>query len=77
MEGLFREFLQSHGQELKSEFFIPTVVDTLIKRGECRTQVLNTPECWFGMTYAEDRAMVVDKIAELTARGVYPEHLWR
>ena len=77
MEVLFREFLQSRRQELKSEFFIPTVVDTLIKRGECRTRVLNTPEFWFGMTYAEDRAMVVGKIAELTARGVYPEHLWR
>ncbi len=77
MEILFREFLESRVQDLKSEFFIPTVVDTLIKRGECRTQVLNTPEFWFGMTYAEDRAMVVGKIAELTARGVYPEHLWR
>jgi len=77
MEVLFREFLESRGQELKSEFFIPTVVDTLIKRGKCRTRVLNTPEFWFGMTYAEDRVMVVGKIAELTARGVYPEHLWR
>ena len=77
MEILFREFLQLRGSELKSEFFIPTVVDTLIKRGECQTRVLNTPECWFGMTYAEDRAMVIDKIAELTARGVYPKQLWR
>ncbi|NLZ64076.1 MAG: nucleotidyltransferase [Lentisphaerae bacterium] len=77
MEKLFVEFLQSRGNESKSEFFIPTVVDTLIKRGLCRTKVLHTTEHWFGMTYAEDRAMVVEKIAALTAQGVYPEHLWQ
>ncbi len=76
MEELFREFLHHHGQESKSEFFIPTVVDTLIKRNLCQTKVLHTTEHWFGMTYAEDRKMVVGKIAELTARGIYPEILW-
>ncbi len=76
MEVLFREFLETRIGEPKSEFFIPTVVDTLIKRGQCRTKVLNTPEFWFGMTYAEDRNMVVGKIADLTAKGVYPERLW-
>lgn len=77
MEKLFVEFLQSRGNESKSEFFIPTVVDTLIKRGLCRTKVLPTAEHWFGMTYAEDRSMVVGKIAALTAQGVYPKHLWQ
>ncbi|HQL09651.1 MAG TPA: nucleotidyltransferase [Lentisphaeria bacterium] len=77
LETLFREFLQARGQEAKSEFYIPTVVDTLIKRGECRAVVLESSERWFGMTYAEDRAVVVEQIRALTAAGRYPASLWR
>lgn len=76
LETLFKEFLAEKGKELKSEFYIPFVVDALIKRGEVKTRILNTPERWFGMTYSEDRAIVVDKIRELTVSGVYPEKLW-
>ncbi len=77
LEKLFVEFLQAKGQELKSEYYIPSVVDTLIKRGEVRAKMLQTPERWFGMTYAEDRAQVVAKVKELTAAGLYPEKLWK
>ncbi|NMA42719.1 MAG: nucleotidyltransferase [Oligosphaeraceae bacterium] len=76
MELLFKQFLKNHGQEEKSEFFIPSVVDSLIKAGQCRTKVLNTPEHWFGMTHASDREIVVERIAKLTAEGVYPQRLW-
>lgn len=76
LEVLFREFLQARGHEAKSEFYIPTVVDTLIQRGQCRTAVLESSERWFGMTYAEDRAVVVDQIRALTAAGRYPAPLW-
>lgn len=77
MEKLFLEFLKVNSQERKTEFFIPSVVDTLIKRNICRTRVLNTPEHWFGMTYKEDREMVKSKIAELIQKGTYPEILWK
>ncbi len=76
LEGLFVEFLQARGGEEKSEFYIPTVVDTLIQRRQCRVRVLETGERWFGMTYAEDRPLVVRKIDDLTARGTYPRRLW-
>lgn len=76
LESLFVEFLQAKGNEEKSEFYIPTVVDTLIQRQQCRVRVLETDERWFGMTYAEDRPLVVSKIADLTASGVYPHGLW-
>ncbi|MDD3696248.1 MAG: nucleotidyltransferase [Lentisphaeria bacterium] len=76
MEPLFKQFLESRGEEEKSEFYIPSVVDSLIKAGHCRTKVLNTPEHWFGMTYAQDRDVVVDRIAALTQKGVYPPRLW-
>lgn len=76
LEELFREFLEAHGEEAKSEFYIPTVIDTLIHRGLCRSAVLSSSERWFGMTYAEDRAVVVEQIRRLTAAGRYPTPLW-
>lgn len=76
LESLFKEFLAARGQEEKSEFYIPSVVDTLIKRGIVRAKMLQTPERWFGMTYSEDRDLVVGKIKELTKSGLYPEKLW-
>lgn len=76
LEELFKEFLQERGQTSKAEFYIPTVVDTLIQRGQCRAMVLESNERWFGMTYAEDRAVVVERIRALTAAGRYPTTLW-
>lgn len=76
MEVLFKEFLQARGNEAKSEFYIPFVVDALIKKGICRARLLETPEHWFGMTYSQDHAFVVSKVKELTAAGIYPEKLW-
>ncbi|MBR1481247.1 MAG: nucleotidyltransferase [Paludibacteraceae bacterium] len=75
-EEAFRLFLQAHGQELKSEFYIPTLVNDLIVAGKASCKVLDTPAKWFGVTYAEDRPQVVMKINELIHKGVYPEKLF-
>ncbi len=76
LEVRFVEFLTERQTDLRAEFFIPSVVDDLIKNGGCRTTVLHTPEKWFGMTYREDREIVTARIAKLTQEGVYPEALW-
>jgi len=76
LEELFVEFLRTRIDEPRSEFFIPTVVDSLIKAGQCRTVVLNTDEKWFGMTYREDREKVTGSIQSLIQAGVYPVSLW-
>jgi len=76
LETLFVEFLQRTATELKAEFYIPTVVDTLIRLRACRTKVLHTAEKWFGMTYRDDRQAVTRSVAELIGSGVYPERLW-
>jgi len=76
LEELFVEFLETRIEEPNSEFFIPTVVDTLIKAGTCRTAVLTTDEKWFGMTYREDREKVTGCIGKLIEDGVYPASLW-
>lgn len=61
---------------LKSEFYIPTMVDHLIKTNQATVEVLDTNAKWFGVTYAEDRPDVVNRIKKLIEAGVYPEKLF-
>lgn len=72
----FGLFLKQHGMELKSESYIPTVVNNLITSGKAKCKVLDTPSKWFGVTYADDRKQVVMKISELIRKGIYPQRLF-
>ena len=74
-EKMFVDFLKESGNELKSEFFIPTVVSRLIEDGISKVKVLDTDAKWFGVTYASDKQGVMDKIKELVDAGVYPQKL--
>ena len=71
----FKEFLTNYGQELKKEFYIPTLVNDMIVAGKATCKVLDTPAKWFGVTYAEDRPQVVNKLNDIIKKGVYPEKL--
>jgi dTDP-glucose pyrophosphorylase len=75
-EEAFKAFLTENAQELKAEFYIPTLVNDMIKSGKATCQVLDTTAKWFGVTYADDRQMVVDKIQALVEAGVYPNKLF-
>ena len=70
-EALFVDFLKEHGQELKSEYYIPFAVNTFIADGRATMTVLKTTAQWFGVTYKEDRPMVVDRLKKLHDQGVY------
>lgn len=74
-QKVFREFLQNHGQEPKSEFFIPIVADLFIKEGG-RVEVVPTTSSWFGVTYKEDAPFVANSLNELISKGEYPSKLW-
>jgi UTP-glucose-1-phosphate uridylyltransferase len=74
-QKLFREFLQEHGQEPKSEFFIPIVADQFIKEGG-RVEIIPTTSSWFGVTYKEDAPFVQKNLNDLIDKGEYPEQLW-
>ena len=76
VEQAFVAFLANHGQELKSEFYIPTLVNDMIRSGKATCKVLDTPSKWFGVTYSEDRPQVVMKINALIKEGEYPEKLF-
>ena len=70
-EKLFVEWLKERGNEMKSEYYIPYAVNTFINSGYATMKVLKTTAQWFGVTYKEDRPMVVDRLKKLHDQGVY------
>lgn len=76
LRSLFEEFLKERGTEVASEFFLPAAVDTLIRAGRARVQVLRTPSPWLGVTYREDLPVVREAVRRLVAAGEYRERLW-
>jgi hypothetical protein len=75
LEESFTRFLTESGSQLKSECYIPTVVDHLIHGGHSHCPVLQTSSPWFGITYPDDKPYVVASISKLIALGAYPEKL--
>ena len=61
---------------LKAEYFLPTVVDQLIREGRAEVRVLPSEDKWYGVTYREDKPSVTAAIAAMTQAGLYPEELW-
>ena len=71
-----REFLSENGNKLKSEYYIPLLINDNIIKGNIRTRVLKCDSPWFGVTYKEDKPFVQQKIKSLLDSGEYPEKLW-
>lgn len=61
---------------LKGEYFLPGVVDQLLKEGKAQVKVLKSTDKWYGVTYKEDKESVVDAIQSMKDKGLYPEVLW-
>jgi hypothetical protein len=74
---IFRTFLDANADSLKAEFYIPSAIDELINTKKATVKVLDTPSKWIGVTYAEDKQMVVLRLNELVKKGVYPKNLWK
>jgi len=72
----FRNFINNHGMDLKSELDIPTSLDKFVKKGEIRIKVLMTNARWFGVTYREDKPFVVESIKNMIRRGIYPVRIY-
>lgn len=75
MQDQFVEFLNNQGKELKSEYFIPSVLDNVRKNG-VKVPVLVSTEQWFGVTYKEDKPIARRNLLKLVDEGVYPQNLW-
>jgi len=76
LESHFIEFLKTRGTEMKSECYIPTVVDELLTDEKADCNILETSSSWFGVTYPQDKDSCVDSIKKLVESGEYPSKLW-
>lgn len=72
LDAHFRRFIKDNRHDLRAEFYIPSAVDALIKSNEARVRVLPNKGQWFGITYKEDKPLVIDRIGKLTDDGEYP-----
>ena len=61
---------------IKAEYFLPSVVEQLIRGGKARVRVLLSEDKWYGVTYREDKPTVVAALADKTKAGLYPDELW-
>jgi dTDP-glucose pyrophosphorylase len=79
IEGSIVDFLKEaiKVNPLKGEFYLPYVVDQMVQKNKANVKVLKTNEKWYGVTYQEDKAMVVEAINQMIDEGKYPEKLWR
>ncbi len=76
LEEKFIAFLKEKGRELKSEWYIPDIVDEMINANQTCVKVLSSNGKWFGVTYPEDRPTVVASLKAMHEAGRYPENLW-
>ena len=78
LESGFKEFLSNIKEgDIKAEYLLPTIVDQLIKSNQANVSVLETKDKWFGVTYKEDKPVVVQSIKKLIEEGKYPEKLYK
>ena len=76
-KGFVEFFDKTKGEALlKAEYLLPMYIDELIKAGEATVKVLGTDDKWFGVTYKEDKPLVVESIRKLIADGVYAKELY-
>ena len=78
IDSRFADFLKSNEDNLlKCEYYIPLVVDELVKECKAKVKALSTPERWYGVTYKEDKKSVTDALKEKAEQGIYPMPLWK
>ena len=75
----FPDFMAKQVPEnpMKAEFLLPRSVDALLKEGKATVKILKSADKWYGVTYAEDKPLVVAALAKLAKEGKYPDGLWK
>ncbi len=71
IENGFKEFLKENINLPKSEYYLPSVVSSLIVNGQKQVEVLVAEDKWYGVTYKEDKQNVVDAIGKMIDAGLY------
>jgi hypothetical protein len=73
---LFEKFLEENKDNLNAEFYIPSIVNEILKSEKATVEVLNSNAKWFGVTYKEDKGIVSKEIDILLNTNIYPSKLW-
>lgn len=78
LDDAFASFLKENikTNPLKCEFFLPSMIEQLLRQGKATVSVLKSKDRWYGVTYREDKPVVMEAIAQLKTDGLYPENLW-
>ena len=74
----FKAFLDAglESNPMKCEYFLPTVVSNLLAADKATVSVLTSADKWYGVTYKEDKPVVMAAIQDMKDKGLYPERLW-
>ncbi len=72
LESAFKDFLDSDGDPLKKEFYLPAFIDGLITHRRSSVKMIETDSQWLGVTYREDRDSVASALAKMHGQGIYP-----
>lgn len=75
-QGFVEFFEKLDGNEMKAEYLLPIYIDELLKAGRVTVKVLPTHDRWFGVTYQEDKPVVIESFAKLIEAGVYQKDLF-
>ena len=73
---LFEAFMAANTENLKAEYYIPMIVNEIIKSDNASVEVLKSNAQWFGVTYKEDKEIVQEAILGLKNNNTYPTNLW-
>jgi choline kinase len=76
LKSQFIQFLRDNIKKSDAEFYIPLALNEVIQSGKAHAKLLHTNEKWFGVTYREDREMVINSLKKLVEQGIYPPDLW-
>jgi dTDP-glucose pyrophosphorylase len=77
LDARFVEFLiKNQEEQATAEFFLPEVINDLLREKRASVKVLSTRERWFGVTYREDAIEVISALQSMVEKGIYPENLW-
>ena len=78
LEKGFDAFLEEALEKnpLKGEFFLPSMIEQLLQENKATVSVLKSQDRWYGVTYREDKPVVMEAIKRLKKEGLYPENLY-
>ena len=77
IEEELKEFLSNTNNLIDKECLVPIVIDKLLKKKIVKVKLLETHEKWYGVTYKEDKELVINAINKMIEEGKYEKNLWR